>query len=888
MSSPISSVSGLASGIQWQDMIDQIMQLEQQRRLDPVTTASTKAQSQYDAWGQWQSLVAKFRDTASALRDPNAFAQFQVSGGTSPATGRTLFTATASAGAVAGTYDVEVQELARANKMSGAVQASASTALGLSGEFAINGSRVAVTATDTLGSIRDKINALNAGSTPTGVTASVLSTGSSEFRLVLTADHTGAAGIELVDDSAGTLQSLGLVDGSTTLNIASVGGGAQSFHVSSSTAAIATMLGVTMPPPSTINIGGHVISVDLSVDSLASIAARIMAAGGDASVVSAVNDGQTSYRLVTSDTVSASTADGTRALEVLGFLKSGRAGVAQVVTSANSYSDGVGATATGSTLLSDLQVAGNPLGLAAGDTFVLQGTRGDGSVVNLSFTVGASDTLQTLVDKLNDATSGYGAGSRTATASIVNGQIVLTDGTAGDSQLSLSMSVAQSGGGIVNIGRMNTSAVGRLREVVAGSDAVVKLDGVTVRRSSNTISDAMAGVTFTLQQAEPGAVGTLTIGRDSAAILKTVGDLATAYNDILKFRDSQSATDAPLHNNVTLRTTMSSITNLFLTNVTGVSGSLTSAPLAGLSLQKDGTLSVDANAFTAALNSNLVSLASLFNTSGTTTNSDVSYFVSTGKTTPGTYSVDITTAATTASVSGAGFSGTYVDDGTPDTMTVTDSTTGASGDVSLSNGDTIDIIVARLNAMFASNKMNLAASKNGNDLKIEGTHFGSAATFTVGYTAGGADGSAQLGIAAGTVAGTDVVGTIGGLPATGSGQMLTGASGGATDGLTIMYTGAATGNQGTINFVLGLGGTLFNAADSIARAGGAVATQQDALQARINELQTRADTVQQALDAKRAALTAQFVAMESALSQIQQQATSLTNFMNQLNASSKG
>ena len=59
MTSPISSVSGLSSGIDWQSMIDQIMQLEQQRRLDPITTASTKAQGQYDAWGQWQSLLQR-------------------------------------------------------------------------------------------------------------------------------------------------------------------------------------------------------------------------------------------------------------------------------------------------------------------------------------------------------------------------------------------------------------------------------------------------------------------------------------------------------------------------------------------------------------------------------------------------------------------------------------------------------------------------------------------------------------------------------------------------------------------------------------------------------------------------------------------------------------
>jgi hypothetical protein len=44
MSDPIGSFSGLASGIQWRDMITQIMEMESQRRLDPITTARSLEQ----------------------------------------------------------------------------------------------------------------------------------------------------------------------------------------------------------------------------------------------------------------------------------------------------------------------------------------------------------------------------------------------------------------------------------------------------------------------------------------------------------------------------------------------------------------------------------------------------------------------------------------------------------------------------------------------------------------------------------------------------------------------------------------------------------------------------------------------------------------------------
>lgn len=884
MSDPIGSFSGLSSGIQWRDMVDQIVALDKQRRLDPVTARQTLAKSRLDAWSTYQGLVTKFRDAARAVRDNTSFAAFSVSGGTSPATGRTLLTASANTSANPGTYAVEVLDLARANKLSGSIVASATTALGITGEFAVNGQKVTVAATDTLSMIRDKISALNSGARATGVTASVLSTGTGQHRLVLSADATGSRGIELVDDTNGTLQTLGIVDSTKTLNV-SQDGGAQTYRVSSATAAIATMLGVTLPSPSTIEIGGRSISVDLSVDSLSAIAARIQAAGGTASVVSETVNGKTEHKLVTSDTVSASTVDGQRTLEVLGFMKGGRSGETQVVTSENTYTDGSGTAAVASTLLTDLRVAGNPLGFVAGDTITVGGKRGDGTSVNVSLTIGASDTYQTLINRINDATTGFGAGSRTATASINAGKIVLTDSTVGDSQLALTITGTRAAdGSTVNVGRQLTTTVGRQREVVRGSDAQARVDGVVITRASNTISDAVNGLTLNLQQAEIGTTTTVTVGRDNEAIGKKISAVADAYNELLKFRTEQNKEDAPLRLNATLRGSIASITGQLLSNVSGLSGAFQRSGNAGLALQADGTLKLDTAVLNNALATNYADVVNLFATGGTTTNGSLSYFVSTAKSVPGNYTVDITQAATTAAVNGAGFSGTYVDDGTADTLTITDSSSGVTGNISLANGDTIDTIVTKLNTLFGTNKMALTASKNGNDLVVTGARFGSGATFTVAYTAGGTDGTAQLGIAAQTYAGLDVAGTIGGLAATGSGQVLTGNQGGVTEGLSVTWSGTTTGAVGDINFTLGVGGMLGNAAELIVSANGSITAQRDALDKSLTELQSRADTVNQSIERRRQALVKQFVEMERAISRINQQASALSGFINSMNA----
>ncbi len=887
MSDPIGSFSGLSSGVQWRDLVDQIMSIETSRRLVPLQNRRTLAQSRIDAWSKYQSLVTRFRDTARALRDSSAFAAFTVAGGTSTVSGRTLVTATAGAGANPGTHTVEVLGLARSNKLSGNIVASASTALAISGEFAVNGQKVTVAAGDTLAQVRDKVNALNAGTNATGVTASILTTGATQHRLILTADQTGARGVEVVDDAAGTLQALGVVDGTKSLHIGS-SGGAESHYVPSATAAIATMLGVSWPPPATIEIGGRTITVDLSVDSLSAIAARIAAAGGNANVLTETVQGKTTHRLVTSDTVSASTTDGQRTLEVLGFVRSGRGAIAQQVQSENTYSDGSGTAATTATLLGDLRVAGNALGLVAGDTIAIQGTRGDGSAVSLSLTVGAGDTVQTLLTRINDATSGFGAGSRPASASVSGGKIVLTDGTSGDSQLALSLTATRAAdGSVVNLGRQLTATVGRQREVTVGADAVARVDGVVIQRASNTFSDAIAGVTLSLQQAEAGTTTTLTFGRDVPGIGQRLKDVATAYNDLVKFRAEQQKEQSPLRNNSTLRGSISSFTDQLLSDVSGLTGSFKRAGVAGLALQADGSLTLDETVLGSTLTNNFADVVTLFTTGATSTNSSLSYFTSTPKSKPGTYAVDITQAATVATTTGTGFSGTYVDDGTADTLTITDASSGITGNISLDNGDTIDTIVTKLNTLFTTSRMSLQASKSGNELVLTGTRHGSAASFTVAYTAGGADGSAQLGIAAATYAGLDVAGTIGGLAATGSGQVLTGASGGLTEGLSLNYTDTATGAVGSVNFTLGISGMLANAAEAVIDPNGGIEAQTEALEASMRELQTRADTVQQSLDRRRQLLVRQFVEMERAISRIQAQGTSISSFITSLQAAAQ-
>jgi len=113
------------------------------------------------------------------------------------------------------------------------------------GDLVINGRVVTIAATDTLAGAANKINNLNSGSNPSGVTATVLNFGANDYRLILTSDTTGAQGISLLNGSANNLvQSFGWKDSLTATVKNSITSGAQSDRFSSAITAVGSLLGL--------------------------------------------------------------------------------------------------------------------------------------------------------------------------------------------------------------------------------------------------------------------------------------------------------------------------------------------------------------------------------------------------------------------------------------------------------------------------------------------------------------------------------------------------------------------------------------------------------------------------------------------------------------------
>lgn len=200
-----SVVSGLSSGIDWRDILDQLKAAEYKR----VELIQDRRKTYTDRLSAWQTINTKllaFKTAAGTLNKASGFNIYTTALSSNTATAaEDILSVTTDTDAVPGSYQIKVNSLAAAHKLSSYSYTSDTTALNLSGDLIVGGRTVTISATDTLTSLRDKINAVNTGDNPSKVTASIVHYGTTDHRLILTSDEEGAAGITLANGGAADL-----------------------------------------------------------------------------------------------------------------------------------------------------------------------------------------------------------------------------------------------------------------------------------------------------------------------------------------------------------------------------------------------------------------------------------------------------------------------------------------------------------------------------------------------------------------------------------------------------------------------------------------------------------------------------------------------------------
>ncbi len=160
---------------------------------------------------------------------------------------------------------------------------------------------------------------------------------------------------------------------------------------------------------------------------------------------------------------------------------------------------------------------------------------------------------------------------------------------------------------------------------VAGTDASFTLDGVGMTRSSNTISDALPGVTLNLLEGA-GATTTFTVSNDTATVTQNINKFVSSYNSAMSLIHQQSVYDptthtaGPLSGDSTIINLQMDLQRILSSPISGANGSIAIASQIGISTQTDGTLLLDNTKLSAALSSDFNGVVDLFTHNTNTSN----------------------------------------------------------------------------------------------------------------------------------------------------------------------------------------------------------------------------------------------------------------------------
>jgi flagellar hook-associated protein 2 len=700
MATSTSSVAGLSSGFDWQSMIDKLKAVEH-RPIDLVTAKKTDTQTQLTEWQSANTKLLALKTAAGKIKDASEFDLFAASLTSSSTTkAEDILTALTGPTASNGTYALEVVQTAQAQKVSGKSFASQSAALGASnaGSFLVNGRAVAIEATDTLSDVRNKINALNSGTNATRVTASIVSYSATDYRLVLSSQTEGAAGMALQQAGSGNLlESLGFITATKALKNAT-SSGANTDAFSSSGTALYSLLGLTGPTSGTVTIKGQNLTLDLS-STLDQIASQISALTGvTAQVVGSTQNGTTAYRIAIGGTTSATDfTDANNVLQSLGILKGTSGSVNEVLLSdqANARTTAAGGgNITAADTWGSINTGGDANNVTDGDTITISGTKHDGTAVTGTYAITTTQTVQGLLTQIE----GLFGVSATVTA---EGKIQVTDSSSGDSRLTISLVTNNQAGAGLNLGNLTASVQGYSMELQSGRDAQLKVDGNYLTRTSNTITDVISGVTLNLNKAEEGTTVTLKVNRDTGGLINLIEDFVNKYNDVMKFIQTESTYDTekkrgggPLFGDGTLLSVKSDLTNNIVNQISGVSSQFSIMGLVGINLDNQGQLSVNETTLKGYLETNFNDVVNLFAANGTTTTGTLEYVTHGSKTEAGSYTVNITQAATQGTVTGT----MNLAGGLAGGTTLTLAAGGGTVNVNLTNGMTLAQIVNAVNS----------------------------------------------------------------------------------------------------------------------------------------------------------------------------------------------
>jgi flagellar hook-associated protein 2 len=253
--------------------------------------------------------------------------------------------------------------------------------------------------------------------------------------------------------------------------------------------------------------------------------------------------------------------------------------------------------------------------IVSGGSATFTFTVGSGS--NQTVNLGSTATLADLRDQINDLGAGVTASLiNTGTEAAPSYRLALSSNNTGSDN---AITIVADG---TDLDLLNGSGTGGIDTLSAAQNAQVQigdqsLDPLTIERSSNTITDAIPGLSLTLTKTTGAEAVQVSLSQDVNAVKTNIKALATAYNEVVKFINERSTYDVAtkqggvFFNESSARTVIAQLRTALSSSVNGAT-TYTSVGQIGFKTERDGTIAVDDGQLTTALNTNYGAVKALF------------------------------------------------------------------------------------------------------------------------------------------------------------------------------------------------------------------------------------------------------------------------------------
>jgi flagellar hook-associated protein 2 len=436
-------------------------------------------------------------------------------------------------------------------------------------------------------------------------------------------------------------------------------------------------------------------------------------------------------------------------------------------------------------------------------------------------------------------------------------------------------------------------------ESAKAQDAILHIDGIEIANASNDFDKAIDGVNIKVKATTGEQPVKLTTSFDVAGVTAAIGDFVKTYNAMINNvqtiagYDVKTKTAGPLAGDAAVRGIVDQIRRTVGTSFSGINPQYNSLASIGITTQNDGTLTIDNSKLQKAVNDDLVQVSKLFARAGSATDPLIRYVKAGDEAHMGAYDVYITRLATQGHYIGAEptFVGRsfQIEDGKNQLEMKVDGM--SSGEIKLAAGDYAsgqDVAAALQRAInsdetFKRNGISVSVKYLADQFVISSKREGSASRVDV--ISSGAN-IRELGIdPAQGLAGEDVHGTIGGQPANGSGQKLTGR--GDASGIEIEVLGGKTGARGQVSYSRGVAEQLGGMLDNYLGNNGLLDSRNKGYQHRIEDITHQRDELNRRLAVSRERLMKKFSDLDETIGRMHSTSKYLSNQLANLPGASK-